>query len=257
MAVFVLVGGAWLGGWCWDGVAHHLRARNHEVFSVTLTGLGERVHLARPETDLETHITDVVNTLDYEDLTGVVLVGHSYAGAVITGVADRRPERIAELVYLDTGPLPSGARMLDLFPPERQAQLRQRVAEHGDGWRLPMPGWEELNADASIAGLDDAMLDRLRVKATPQPFGTYTEPLALSRPPGGPYGRTAIFCVQSFMSVAAFREALASGHPMFQVFAGPDWRYFELDTGHWPMFSTPGPLADTLHTIATDPAAGR
>jgi pimeloyl-ACP methyl ester carboxylesterase len=97
----VLVAGACLGGWAWREVTVRLRALNHDVYPVTLTGLGERVHLANPDVDLETHIADVVNVLDYEDLTDVVLVGHSYAGIVITGVADRRPDRIGAVVYAD------------------------------------------------------------------------------------------------------------------------------------------------------------
>ncbi len=91
MATFVLVPGAWLGGWAWQRVTPLLRAAGHEVYPVTLTGLGERVHLGTSETNLETHIADVVNLIEFEDLRAVVLVGHSYAGCVITGVADRTP----------------------------------------------------------------------------------------------------------------------------------------------------------------------
>ena len=120
MATYVLVPGAWLGGWAWHDVATRLRAEGHEVYPVTLTGLGERVHLARPETDLETHITDVVNTIIANDLDEVILAGHSYAGIVITGVADRVPERLAKLVYVDSAPLANGMAMLDpLIAPKR------------------------------------------------------------------------------------------------------------------------------------------
>src|SRR5215211_3562304 len=105
MTTYVLVGGAWLGGWCWQPVARRLH-NGHDAYPVTLTGLGERVHLASAEVDLDTHITDVVNLIEFEDLRDVVLLGHSYAGIVVTGAADRVPERIAQLVYLDTGALP-------------------------------------------------------------------------------------------------------------------------------------------------------
>src|SRR5918995_2086278 len=101
MAAYLLVPGAWLGGWAWKDVAARLRAEGHDVYPVTLTGLGERAHLATPDVDLETHIQDVVNVLFYEDLRDVVLVKHSYGGNVITGVADRSPERLRQLVYLD------------------------------------------------------------------------------------------------------------------------------------------------------------
>src|SRR5690242_2869175 len=101
MATYVLVPGAWLGGWCWQRVTPLLRAAGHEVYTPTLTGLGERVHLGSPETDLDTHIQDIVNVLVYEDLRDVVLLGHSYSGMVVTGVADRVPDRLSQLVYLD------------------------------------------------------------------------------------------------------------------------------------------------------------
>src|SRR5690242_5116821 len=102
MATFVLVPGAWLGGWAWRDVAAKLRAAGHDVFSVTLTALGERCHIGGPETNLDTHIQDVLNVLEFEDLEEAILVGHSYAGMVITGAADRAPRRrLAQLVYLD------------------------------------------------------------------------------------------------------------------------------------------------------------
>src|SRR5947208_13380542 len=102
MATFVIVHGAWGGAWSWNRiVVPLLRRRGHAVYAVTLTGLGERTHLASPDVTLDTHIQDVVNVLFYEDLTDVILVGHSYGGNVITGVADRDPDRLQQLVYLD------------------------------------------------------------------------------------------------------------------------------------------------------------
>src|SRR5436190_9249036 len=102
VATYVLVGGAWIGGWAWQKVARNLRDRGHDVYPMTLTGLGERVHLARPEIDLETHMSDVINLINYEDLTDVILAGHSYSGMVVTGVADRVPDRLAQLVFVDS-----------------------------------------------------------------------------------------------------------------------------------------------------------
>src|SRR5918996_1291487 len=141
MSVYVLVGGGWLGGWCWQEVARRLREEGHDVYPVTLTGLGERVHLAAPEIDLETHITDVTNLLFYEDLNDVTLVGHSYAGIVVEGVADRVPERLSQLVYLDSGPLGDGTAHIDFYPPEAR-ELIERQMEEGDGWRYPFPPFE-------------------------------------------------------------------------------------------------------------------
>src|SRR5512142_1834338 len=118
MATFVLVPGMWLGGWAWRDVAETLRVAGHTVYPVTLTGLGERVHLGGPQVNLDTQITDVLNLFQYEDLDAVILVGHSFAANVIAGVADKIPERIARLVYVDTWPLPDGVAQIDMYPPE-------------------------------------------------------------------------------------------------------------------------------------------
>lgn len=116
MATFVLVHGGGHGGWCWQRLTPHLRAAGHEVHTPTLTGVGERVHLLGPDVGLDTHVEDVVAVLKYEDLRDVILVGHSYGGMVITGVADRAPTRVGHLVYLDTAAPSDGQSMVDLVP---------------------------------------------------------------------------------------------------------------------------------------------
>ncbi len=138
MATYVLVPGFWLGGWAWRDVTTPLRAAGHEVYPVTLTGLGERVHLAGPQVNLDTHINDVINLIKYEDIHDVYLVGHSYACMVITGVAEHMPERIAKLIYVDTAPLPDGYALADFNGDEKEANQRQ-VDTEGDGWRLRLP----------------------------------------------------------------------------------------------------------------------
>jgi pimeloyl-ACP methyl ester carboxylesterase len=140
MSVYVLVGGGWLGGWCWQAVARRLREDGHDVYPVTLTGLGERVHLASPEVDLETHITDVVNLIEFEDLRDVVLLGHSYANLVVTGVADRVVERISQLVYLDTGQLPNGTALIEVFPAEASGRWMSSATAGGSRCR-PRKSW--------------------------------------------------------------------------------------------------------------------
>src|SRR3954463_16322237 len=135
----VLVPGACLGGGAWRDVAGDLRARGHDVHPGTLPGLRGRVHLARPDVDLETHIADVVNLLDYEGLEDAVLVGHSYAGIPVTAVADRRSGRLSKVVYFDTGPLPDGMSIVDVQSLEQREQQRKAVDEEGDGWRWPVP----------------------------------------------------------------------------------------------------------------------
>lgn len=250
MATYVLLGGAWIGAWAWADVARRLRTLGHDVHPVTLTGLADRVHLGGPDVDLDTHLTDVVNVMDYEDLTRAVLVGHSYAGIVAEGAADRRPDRIATVVYVDTAPLGDGMASLDFYPPEVRVGLRAAVDEHGDGWRLPFPGIAQLAEQASLAGLDDDALDRLASLATPHPFATYTQPLRLTQPEPA-HGRRAIICSDGGFSVAQIQAALASDDPgMFSVYAGQDWRFDELATGHWPMLSAPHALADLLATTA-------
>ncbi|MGH3442841.1 MAG: alpha/beta fold hydrolase, partial [Nitriliruptorales bacterium] len=176
MPTYVLVPGAWLGGWAWQDVTARLRAAGHEVYPMTLTGLGERSHLARPEIDLETHIADIVNTIVWNDLRDVILAGHSYAGIVITGVADRLPDRLQDIVYIDSAPLADGQAMVDLYPRERLAAIQQAVDRFGNGWRWPFPGFEELGQDASLARLGEPERAFMAAKVADQPWQTYTQP---------------------------------------------------------------------------------
>jgi pimeloyl-ACP methyl ester carboxylesterase len=243
ITTYVLVGGAWLGGWCWQPIARRLRENGHDAYPVTLTGLGERAHLASSEVDLETHITDVVNLVEFEDLHDVVLLGHSYAGLVVTGAADRIPGRISRLVYLDTGPVPADTALIELFPPEARRQIESQVEELGEGWQFPIPPPEVLGTMGSLEGLDEDGLALLRSRAVPQPFGTYTQPLRLENPAREELSRVAIVCSFSLDQVEA---AIASDDPLFRQLAGPNWRFIELPTGHWPMFSRPEDLADLL-----------
>jgi pimeloyl-ACP methyl ester carboxylesterase len=137
MATIVIVHGAWHGGWRWKEVRLALQAAGHEVYTPTLTGLGERSHLASPDIDLETHIQDVVNVLEYEDLRDVVLVGHSFGGMVLPAVADRAAARLARLIYLDALLPRAGECSYDLFPPEVRAEEEEAARLHGEGWRIP------------------------------------------------------------------------------------------------------------------------
>jgi pimeloyl-ACP methyl ester carboxylesterase len=250
MSTYVLVAGAWLGGWSWRPVTDRLRAEGHDVHPVTLTGLGERPHLASPEVDLDTYIADVVNVVEFEDLHDVVLVGHSYAGLVATGVADRIPERVSLLAYLDSGPAPDGSAYVDLLPPPARQHLDRLVEQAGDGWRLPMPSWDELEGvmGASLQGLGPGERGRMRARAAAQPFRTWTQPLSLGNPARERLPKLLITC--SF-PLAQVREMIAGGHPWFAEMAGPEWSFLELPTGHWPMFSVPDRLAALLHDLST------
>jgi len=249
MATYVLVGGAWLGGWAWKEVAARLRARGHTAYPVTLTGLGERQHLATADVDLDTYITDVTNLLHFEDLRGVVLVGHSYSGIVVEGAADRAADRVDTVVYVDTAPMGDGLAHLDFYPPPLRERTEATV-ESGDGWRLPFPGLEQLGAQASLAGLGPDERELMASRAVAQPFRTYTQPLRLGGA-GRSHRRRAVICSDGGFSVEQIRRALASDDPgLFAAYADPDWEFDEIATGHWPMLSAPEELVAVLDRSA-------
>lgn len=253
----VLVPGACLGGWAWQDAAAQLRSYGHVVYPVTLTGLGERVHLAHAGVNLETHIADVVNLLDYEALEDAVLVGHSYAGTVVTAVADRRPERLSAVAYLDTGPLPNGSAIVNVQPPDQREQQSRAVRERGDGWRWPVPDRKALLSGAfgSPSGLSDEHLRLIESRATPQPYATMTSPVSLTGAKPAGVRRVAILCAAGGIDVAGVRKLIANGHPRAAAFADGEWELYDLPTGHWAMLSAPGPLGDLLHRVAVSPAS--
>src|SRR3546814_883276 len=137
MTTFVLVHGAWHGGWCWVRVADRLRAAGHAVFAPTLTGLADRSHLLAPTVGLQTHIRDVAGLILWEELRDVVQVGHSYGGMVITGAADRVAERIRTLAFVDAFTPQHRQSAFDLRTPEANALVRDRARALGGGWRIP------------------------------------------------------------------------------------------------------------------------
>lgn len=247
MATFVLVPGFWLGGWAWRDVTAALRADGHNVYPVTLTGLGERVHLAGPQVDLDTHIADVVNLLRYEELRDVILVGHSYAGTVIIGVADQVPERIARLVYVDTWPIPDGVSQLDCNTPEARQAQEQQVATQGEGWRLRLPPWEDLDQGNDLRGLGEAECHLMRERAVDQPFGAVRQPIHLTNPAREALAKTAIWCS---MTVEEVQDMVASYPEVLSALTEPGWQFIEFPTGHWPMFSRPHELAELLGSLA-------
>ena len=181
MATIVIVHGMFDGGWSWRGVKGLLEGAGHRVYTATLTGLGERVHLAHPEIDLETHIADIVNLLYFEDLADVRLVGHSYAGCVITGVADRARERLASLIYLDAHVPDDGESFLQLLDANNRAGIEAATRTSGEGWRVPPP------AAPSDPGVESHPTSDLwawfHPRLVPHPFKTLTQPLRLTRPP--------------------------------------------------------------------------
>lgn len=243
MTTFVLVGGFWIGAWAWRDVAERLAARGHRPLSLDLTGLGKRCAAGSCSVTLETHISDVVRFVVANDLRNVVLVGHSGGGAIVNAAATRIPDRIAGLVFVDSGPVPDGASIADFSGPNGRGDLVRTAAKFGGGWRIPLPAFEDM-ADASLVGLDEEKCARLRAHAADQPLHVAIDPVRLSGrqvPPELP--RWAILCS---MPLVAVRDLIASGNPWFAPMGGPQWTLRELPTGHWPMLSEPERLAEML-----------
>lgn len=242
VTTYVLVPGFWLGGSVWRAVAESLSEHGHVVHAVDLSGMGERAHLASPETDLTTHIDDVVQLLDKYDLHEVVLVGHSYGALVTTGAADRVPERVARLVYIDSGPLPDGMAQADFDGPDARAANQDLVMTRGDGWKLPPPPWAAVAAE--VPEIDDEAVAVLIENSQPQPWRTATQPVVLTgaweRLP-----RTGVLCSISLQQV----RQMAPHTPGFARMVNGDWTYTELPTWHWPMVSRPADLAKVLESI--------
>jgi pimeloyl-ACP methyl ester carboxylesterase len=234
MATYVLVHGAWHGGWCWNRETPLLRAAGHVVFTPTLTGLGERSHLLSRDITLDTYLKDIENVLFYEDLTDVILVGHSFGGTVITGVAERASERIARLVYLDAEVPRDGESDAGCLTPNMEDFVWQRARERGAGW---------LFTPSSVANFgvsdpaDQAWAD---ARLTAQPAATLTQ---LVR-----YGAAVEDLPRHFIACRPYEPLIADIRARVQQ--EPGWTYQELDGGHDVMLTQPRELADLLHELA-------
>jgi pimeloyl-ACP methyl ester carboxylesterase len=237
MATFVLVPGAFHGGWCYQRVSRRLRAAGHEVYPVTLTGLGERSHLASLPISLETHVLDVVNTIHWEDLQQVVLCGHSYGGIVITGTADRLPERIAALVYLDAV-VPEDGQSLFTHDASFEESFAPLAAARGDGLVPPRGG-------ASFGVLDPADIAWVDGKTTPHPIATCAEPLHLS-------GRYREVAERVFIYAATRR--FAARYETFRGLPGTTVHRVE-ETGHDIMIDRPEVVAELLMRLRAEAAS--
>ena len=243
MATFVLVHGAWHGGWCWWKVEPLLRRSGNLVYAPSLTGMGERSHLAKhmgpAAIDLDIHIKDIQQLLEDEGLEDVVLVGHAYAGMVITGVAEVCRQRLAHLVYVN-GVVPrDGEAMVDQLEavrgPEFTARIR-RALDNGQEFLPPPTTAEEIQQRWAIADPEDQswMLPRL----CPQPTASFAQPVSLSSSEAQEIPRSFILSSESgFDSVA--QRARQSG-----------WGLHQLDTGHDPMITKPKDVAEILLKIA-------
>lgn len=230
----VLVHGAWHGAWCWRRVLPLLRAAGAEAHAVTLTGLGERAHLMGPQIGLQTHVQDVLGLIEAEELQRVVLVGHSYAGMVVTGVADRlqaaAPGVLAQLVYLDAV-LPYPGDAWSTPHDEKTKAQRFESAKASGGLHFAPP-------DASVYGLADEDRDWVNRRQTPQPYKLYDEPLDFDGDAVARVPRAFIDCTApALATIAPSRE---------RVRREPGWQVLEMATGHDPMVSEPQALAEHL-----------
>ncbi len=220
---FILVHGAWRGGWSWRRVAAPLRALGHAVYTPTLTGLGERSHLLSGETTLSTHIDDIVNLLRWEELTDVVLCGHSYAGQVLTGVTGRVPERIRGLVFVDAYLPEEGANMMSMVPEPYRQGFVAAAAPHRGLFIPPVP--------AELVGVDPQNRAWIDAQCTPHPLASFLEAVS---------GRTAV------EQVARRTYIYASGWgttPFTAIYeslkARPGWALHEAPCGHDVMIDLP------------------
>jgi pimeloyl-ACP methyl ester carboxylesterase len=237
MATYVLVHGGGHGGWCYDKVAPRLRAAGHDVYTPTLTGVGERSHLLGRDVDLDLHIRDVVAVLEYGDLPEVILVGHSYGGMVITGVADRAAGRIGRLVYLDAANPVNGQSLVDVAGPVINA-----VRPDGkvvDGVELVLWPSPEAGAFYGVTDADDLawMADRL----TPHPWPCFEQKLELTNEAAlGEIPQYHIVCTSTLAT--RDKELMAQAHA-----AGRLW---DIDTGHDLMITEPDATAAALLEVA-------
>jgi len=233
MATFVLVHGGGHGGWCWKRLTPFLRSAGHEVHAPTLTGLGERAHLLSPDVDLDTHIEDVVAVLKYEDLRDVILVGHSYGGMVITGVADRAPSRVGHLVYLDAATPSDGQSLADVTPD--LMEMARSMGKIVDGVELVLNYMPEAGRFYGVT--DEEAIEWMQGRLTPQPWKTFEQNLhlidegAVRRIP-----RTDIICSNPMSTAGLNQEERTRGAD----------RVFEIDTGHDLMITEPEKVAEFL-----------
>ena len=227
MAVFVLVHGGWQGGWSYQRLARLLRKAGHEVYTPTLTGLGERSHLAHAPINLDTHIADVENLIVWEDLGDVTLVGHSYGGMVVTGVADRIPERIARLVYLDATIPQDGQTLLGLRPEYRDMMLQ--LAAAAEGRFVPPPQASEFDARPEFWPLLDA-------RNVPHPLACFTQAIRLGGACWKIPGRVCIYAAGGMFEDEYERLRI---DPAVEVHA-------VADSGHTIMLDQPDRLCEIL-----------
>lgn len=230
MTTFLVAHGAWTAGWAWKKMRPLLEGRGHVLLTPTYTGLGERSHLAHRDINLETHIADILGILRFEDLKDVTLIGHSYGGMVATGVADRAPERISRVVYVDAYVPRNGQSLFDLQSSEWRERMRAEARAQGEGWRIPPP---PMSPDTSRDDISWAESRRVM-----QPLMTFEQSLRLTGAMET-LPRTYVYCKRA-RAGDVFRQFLDRAR------REQGWRAFEIDASHSPNITAPEELADIL-----------
>jgi pimeloyl-ACP methyl ester carboxylesterase len=230
---YVLVHGAWHGGWCWRRVADLLEAKGHKVYAPSLTGVADRSHLLSKSITLDTHILDVANLMEWEDLQNVVLCGHSYGGWPISGVAEKQEKRIGSIIYLDAFLPNNGQKVLDTNTPDRKKSVLEGI-EKGE---LARPG-----PSAAAFFVNEKDRTWVNAKMTPQPIGVSTQPLVLTG-------------ARDRITKKAYVRARKYPQPDFdrwyeQCKADASWKVFDLNCGHDAMIDAPSDVAEILMSMS-------
>ena len=231
---FLLIHGAWHGGWVWNEISDILRYQRYSVSTPTLTGLGEKKHLLSSKITIETFIEDVVNHIIFENLNNIILVGHSFAGSVISGVADRLKDRIQKLIYFDAMILKDGQKPFDITPKETVEQRIELAKKFGNNISIPAP-----SADAfGVFDIKKSLL--LEEKLTPHPLSAFQSKLILKNEIGNGIPLSYIFCTKPvYKSLESSREVVRK----------MKWPIFELNAGHDAMLTHPKETLNLLMKI--------
>jgi len=231
---FLLIHGAWHGGWVWNEISDILRYQRYSVSTPTLTGLGEKKHLLSSKITIETFIEDVVNHIIFENLNNIILVGHSFAGSVISGVADKLKDRIQKLIYFDAMILIDGQKPFDITPKETVEQRIELAKKFGNNISIPAP-----SADAfGVFDIKKSLL--LEEKLTPHPLSTFQSKLILKNEIGNGIPLSYIFCTKPvYKSLESSREVVRK----------MKWPIFELNAGHDAMLTHPKETLNLLMKI--------
>ncbi len=232
---FVLIHGAWHGGWCWARVAEPLRRHGHRVYTPTQSGLGERAHLLSRQITLEVFVAEIVALLESEDLHDVVLVGHSFGGISVSGVADRVPQRLRHLVYLDAFLVSNGRTPFDMLTPEVVASRRRVAQESSGGLSLPVPEPRALG----VTHPEDVAW--LKANCTPHPLSTYESRVSLQHEIGNGLPATYVAVLPEYRALAESRGYARNRS---------DWTYREIVAGHDAMVTSPLKVVELLEGIA-------